>query len=67
MAVGIADCFIKQRQSLDLTKSMEGLFYIGLKRNRKKSRVKWQQISVYIGVTACSPDSPDHAQQHQVL
>lgn len=29
MAVGIADCFIKQRQSLDLTKSMEELFYIG--------------------------------------
>lgn len=56
MAVGIADCFTKQRHSLDLTKSTEGLFYIGLEQNRKKSRVNLQQISVYIGVTACSPD-----------
>lgn len=30
MAVGIADCFIKQ--SLDLTKSIEELFYIGLEQ-----------------------------------
>lgn len=47
MAVGIADCFIKQRQSLDLTKSMEELFYIGLERNPKKPSQVAANYSLY--------------------
>lgn len=37
MAIGIADCFIKRRQSFDLTN--QELFYTGL-RDEKRNHVK---------------------------
>lgn len=46
-------CFIKPRQKFRPDQSMEEL---GLERSQKKNRVKWQHISVYIGVNAHSLD-----------
>lgn len=54
MAVGIADCvLLNQDKSLDLTNQWKSWGWSEVKR---KTRVKWQHISVYIGVNAHSLD-----------